>query len=127
GDDARWYMSRRGVDAQPIRNAFAKSAIEHDAGCQLDEQHDALVALPRLTNGDAFENLRQLLDLAIDLRGADADAAGLPRRVRSPEDDRAAVIGEAHPVAVAPHARKSLEVRRVILPPVRIIPEADGH
>ena len=39
-------------------------------------------------------DLRQLLDLAIDLRGADADAAGIQHGVGSAVDDHAVVLGQ---------------------------------
>ena len=39
----------------------------------------------------------------------------------------AVVLGELDVVAVVPDARKPLEVRRVVLAAVRIVPEADRH
>ena len=39
------------------------------------EEHDPLVAVPLLPDDQALEDLGHLLDLPIDLRRADADAA----------------------------------------------------
>jgi hypothetical protein len=41
------------------------------------EEHDPLAAVPLLPDGQAFDNVLDLLDLAIDLRRADAYAAGI--------------------------------------------------
>src|SRR6185436_16261895 len=68
-----------------------------------------------------------LLDLPVDLRGADEHAAGIEHRVRAPVDDQAAMLGFLAPVAVAPHVWILLEVRRAVLGAVRIVPEADRH
>ena len=53
--------------------------VEHDAVLQAHEQHHAHVAdlagRPVLADDEALDDLGQLLDLPIDLRGADAHAA----------------------------------------------------
>ncbi len=45
------------------------------------EQHDPGVVVPRLTDGQCFDHLGEPLDLAVDLRGSDPDAAGVQGRV----------------------------------------------
>src|SRR5579864_1069343 len=112
---------------QSIANPLAKTLVERQAGREPNEEHDPLVTLPALTDREAFEHLRELLDLSIDFRGADSHAARLERRVGSPEDDGAIVFREAHPVAVTPDAREAREVRRPVLRAVRIVPESDRH
>ena len=62
----------------------------------------------------ALEHLGQLLDLAVDLRRADAHAAGIEHRVGAAVDDHAAVLGQLDIVAVAPDAREALEIGGVI-------------
>ena len=56
-----------------------------------DEEHDPLVVVPLLPDDEALQHLVELLDLAVDLRRPDADAAGVQHRVRAPVDDEAAV------------------------------------
>jgi drug/metabolite transporter (DMT)-like permease len=70
---------------------------------------------------------RQLLDLAVDLGGADAHAAGVERGVRAAVDDHAAVRGDLAEVAVAPDVVEALEVGGVVLAAVGVVPEADRH
>src|SRR5581483_1845248 len=61
------------------------------------------------------------------LRGADAHAAGIERRVRAALDDHGAALGDLAPVAVMPDARESFEVRGAILLAVAVVPESDRH
>ncbi len=69
----------------------------------------------------------ELLDDAIDLRGADPHAAGIQHGVRPAVDHDAAVRRELGVVAVAPHVRESLEVSGAVLAAVGVVPEADRH
>ena len=68
-----------------------------------------------LADGDALEHFVDLLDLAIDLGGADAHAARVQHGVRAAVDDEAVVLRQLGIVAVTPHAGKALEVGRAIL------------
>src|SRR3546814_10748260 len=65
----------------------------------------AHVALPVLPNDDRFLDLLQLLDLAVDLSRADANAARVQRGVGAPVDDDAVVLGQLDEVAVVPDVR----------------------
>ena len=55
---------------------------------------------------EAVRDLRQLLDDAVELARAEADAAAVERRVRAARDDAAAALREHDPVALAPDARE---------------------
>jgi hypothetical protein len=81
--------------------------VEHEPLAQLHEQHHAHVVgvlrRPVLADHDRFDHLGQLLDLAVDLGGADAHAARVQRGVRTAVDDQPAVRGDLAEVAVAPH------------------------
>src|SRR5262249_31179454 len=83
--------------------------------------------LPVLADHDALQDLRQLLHLAIDLRRADADAAGVQHRVGAAVDDDAAMLGQLHIVAVMPDVGIALEIGGAIAFAVGIIPESDRH
>ena len=94
--------------ANPFAIRRRSSSSSTTPSRQPDEQHDALVAFPLLPHRQALEHFRQLLDLAVDLRGADAHAAGIERGIRPAVDDEAAVLRPPNPVAVAPDARESV-------------------
>src|SRR5690606_20431403 len=57
----------------------------------------------------------------------DAHATGIQRRVRSPVDHKPTVLRTFGPVAVTPHAREAVKIRRAIFCAVRIVPELNGH
>ena len=63
--------------------------------------------------------------MAVDLRRADAHAAGIERGVRTPVDDHAVVRRHLGEVAVRPCAGESLEVGAAVLGPVAVVPEPD--
>ena len=85
----------------------AQLVVELDAVGEHDEQHElaraALVVLE--VDDEAVGDLRQLLDDAVELARAEADAAAVERRVGAARDDAAAALREADPVALAPDAR----------------------
>src|SRR5690606_26921032 len=58
---------------------------------------------------------------------ADAHAAGIEHRVGAAIDDHAAVAGQLHIVAVAPHPGEALEIGGAVPGSIRIVPEADRH
>ena len=108
----------RGVVLSRIWRRMRSSSAASSAkpGAQLDEQHHARVARllrrPQLADRDRFLDLVDLLDLAVDLGGADAHAARIQRRIRAPVDDHGAALGELAIVAVAPDVRDSARNRR---------------
>ena len=120
-------MPRCGVVADLSADAFAQRVVECNAIAQAHEQDHPLIALPVLADADAFQHFRQLFDLAIDFRSADAHAAGIEGGVGAPVDDHAIVCGQHRVVAVAPHARLALEICGAIFAAVGIIPERNRH
>ena len=68
---------------------LTQRVVQRQAVGQYDEQHDADVVLPALADRDALADLRQLLDLAVDLGRADAHAAGIEHRVGTAVDQTA--------------------------------------
>src|SRR6266536_1945016 len=125
--DLRRYVARRGVGADPLLDAVDQRRVEDDAVAQPDEQHHTHVAhlawRPILADDDALHDLVELLDLAVNLGRSDAHAARIERGIRATVDDHAVVRGELDPVAVAPDARKTLEIRSAILRAVGSVPE----
>ncbi len=65
---------------------------------------------PVLADHQRFEHFRQLFDLAVDLRRADAHPARVQRRVGTAVDDHAVMCGELREVAVAPDVGETLEI-----------------
>ena len=94
-----------------VRDPGPERRVEYHARRETHEEHDPLVAIPRLPYRQALDHLRHVLDLAVDLGRADAHAAGIQRRVRSSVDDDAVVRRDRGPVAVPPDAGILLEVR----------------
>ena len=113
--------------ADRVADAARERVVERDARPQAHEQHDAHVALPVLSDGDALLDLGQPFDLAVDLGGADAHAAGVEHRVRSAEDHEAVVLGVQRVVAVTPDAGKAFEIGRAVAAAVGVAPEAERH
>ena len=116
-------MPRRRVPTNLIVDTAPKRVIERHPRRETYEQDDPLVIVPALPDGKTLDDFRQLLNLAINLGGADADTAWLERRVRPAVNHDAVMRGEANPVAVPPDAGKSLEISRVIFRAVGIVPE----
>ena len=96
--DLRRHVPRRGVGADVLLDPVDERRIEREAVLQAHEQDHAHVAhlarRPILADDEAFDDLGQLLDLAIDLRRADAHAAGIERRIGAAVEDEAAVRGQ---------------------------------
>src|SRR5688572_11376859 len=120
-------MARRGVLADSHFYARGQTFVERKPLLQLDEEHDANVALPILTDDERLDDLVQAFHLPIDLGGADAHAAGVEHGIRAAVDDEAAVLGLLAPVAVTPHVREFFEVGGAVLGAVRVVPETDRH
>src|SRR5450631_844083 len=129
--DLRRHVPWRRVGADGMLDAVGERVVEHESVAQPHEQHHADVAdfpwRPILPDDDALRHLVELLDLPVDLGGADADTAGIERGVRPAVDDHAVVFGQLDKIAVAPHARETLEVRGVVLGAVGVVPETDRH
>jgi hypothetical protein len=120
-------MARRGAGADlrlDLLVEIASSSV--DAGRKPHEQHDAHVAVEILADAQRLDDLRHLLDLVVDLGGADAHAAGIERRVRAAMDDHAAMRRPFGEVAMAPDIVETLEIGGAIFDAVRIVPEATG-
>src|SRR5688500_16165649 len=120
-------VARRGVLTDAAADAVLQLVGECRAVAELHEEHDAFVVVPLLADHDAFHDLIELFDLTVDLRGTDANAAGIQDGVGAAVNDHAAVFRELDPVAMAPDARVGPEIGRVVLPAVRVVPEADRH
>ena len=79
-------------ERRPRPMLVAQLVVELDAVGEHDEQHElaraALVVLEM--DDEAVRDLRQLLDDAVELARAEADAAAVERRVRAARDDAAA-------------------------------------
>src|SRR5439155_13407827 len=72
-------------------------------------------------------HLGEGLDDRVELRGTDANAPAVERRVRATADHAAAALGDRDPVPVAPYAGVVCEVGGAISPSVGIVPEAGWH
>ena len=79
-------MSWRRIPANHRADALLQVVVERHAVAQHDEQHDANIVFPVLSDRDALDNLVELLDLAIYLRRADTDTAGVQDGIRAPVD-----------------------------------------
>ena len=82
--------------------AEMRTALAHH-----DEQDDAHVVIPFLSDRDAFHDLVERFDLSVDLGSADANATGIQNRIRSPVDNQPVVLGQFGEIPVAPDAGKS--------------------
>src|SRR2546426_8647278 len=120
-------VPRGGVLADPALDCVDERIVERAIFAQLDEQHDPHVARPVLPDHQRLDDLLQLLDLAVDLRGADAHAAGVQHRVGAAMDDDAAARRDLAPVALAPDVRVLGEVRGAVPGAVGVVPEAHRH
>ena len=81
-----WRGLARALDR--VAQAALEIGVERRAGLQAHEQHDARVVAPFLRHDDAFGDLRERLDDAVDLGRADAHAAGVQHRIGAAVDDR---------------------------------------
>ncbi len=69
----------------------SSSGVELHAVAESYEEHDPFIAIPVLPDHEALDDLFELLDLPVDLRRADANAAGIEDRVRAAVDHQAIV------------------------------------
>ena len=80
--------------ADRAADLVAQRLVERQAVAQAHEQHDAHVALPLLRDRDRLGDFLDLLDLAIDLGGADAHAAGIQHGIGAAVHDQSAARGD---------------------------------
>src|SRR5687768_10324783 len=130
-NDHLGHMIGTRIFANEFADAIPQCVVERDTFAQPDEQDDAhvpIVAVDHvLADDQAFDDLRQLLDLSIDLGRPDAHATGIECGVAPAGDDHAAMVRDLGPVSVTPDARIVLEVGGPVLRAIGIIPEGDGH
>src|SRR4051812_46095944 len=130
-DDLLRKVMRARVRPDLLPDALLELLSQLLAVRQGNEQHnanvEARVRLLILPDDQTLDDLRQLFDLAIDLRGADANAARIERRVAASIDHETIMLGQLRPVAVSPRVRILLEVGGAVLRPVRIVPERNRH
>ncbi len=72
--DAGRHVAGCAVLLYLLADPLAQRLIQLATRLELDEQHHPLVLLPLLADDDALLHLVQLLDIAVDLAGADAHA-----------------------------------------------------
>ena len=65
------------MPADAVLDVVADRVVEFDAVAHDDEQHDAGVVLPVLSDGQRIDHFLDGVHLAVDLCGADAYAAGV--------------------------------------------------
>ena len=85
----------------------AQLVVQLGAVGEHDEQHE-LARAPLVVlevDDEAVRDLGQLLDDAVELARAEADAAAVEGGVRAARDDAAAALREPDPVALAPDSR----------------------
>ena len=122
--DDRRHVARRCVFADAAAQVRDQRRIQAGTFAQGDEQDDAGVAFPLLAHAHGLRHGIHRLHLAVDLRGADAHAAGIQHGVAAAVNDDAAVLGTLREVAMRPHALELLEVRAAQLGAVGIVQEA---
>ena len=93
--DLRRHVARRRVGADLPRDALAQARRRATRPSRRRTNRTTRTSsLPVLADCHAFEHLGHLFDLAVDLGGADAHAAGVERRVGAAVDDQAVVLGQ---------------------------------
>src|SRR6476620_1921081 len=109
------HMMRTGVipylSLDPVRQLVRQRHLLP----QPNEQNDPHVPLPILPNYKAFNDFRNRLDLAIDLRRPDPDPSWIERGVAPTQNDQPVVGGQSSPVAMTPYAGEILEVGLPVL------------
>ena len=95
GDDQLRHMVRAGVGADAGADGLLQVVAECDAVAQFHKQDDAhvgsAVSDDILPDDQTLEHFRDLLHLPVDLRRANAHAAGVERGVAAAEDHQAVV------------------------------------
>src|ERR1700681_969218 len=109
-DDLGRNVPRACAQADRRFDASDKRVVQLRARPKPQEKDDAHIARPVLSDRKRLDDFRDLLDLSIDLGGADAHAAGIERGIGTAMDDHAAMLGPFGKVAVAPYAREAFEI-----------------
>src|SRR5688572_5444861 len=120
-------MPRGRVLAYVAPDALDQRVVQGQPLPQAHEQDDPLVPFPLLPDRDTLDDLRQLLDLAVDLSRPDPHAARVQHGVRSAVDDHAVVRGQLDVIAMRPRAGEPLEIGGPIAASIRVVPEATRH
>ena len=117
--------------ASALRMRAAQVVGELDPVGQLDEQDQlaepAGVAGVLDVDDEAVGDLVEPFDDGVEVARSETHAAAVERGVGPTADDARPVLGERHPVAMAPDAREVLEVGGPVLRAVTIVPETDRH
>src|SRR6185437_9910865 len=124
--DYAGHVVGAGMFAHALPDPLPQRIGQDQGFAQPHEEHDAHVTRPLarlLRHGDALDDVIELLHLPVDLRGANANAAGIQRRVAAAQDDPAVVYRVLDPVAMPPRAGESLEIRGVVERAPRVVPE----
>src|SRR5262249_52379001 len=126
-DDLRRHVSRRRARPHLVAYPPAEVVVDGHTGRGHHEQDDPRVTVPFLTDGEALHHFAELLDLPVDLRGTDADAARVERGVGPAVEDDAAVLGPRTEVALVPDTGEPFEVRGPEAGVAVVGPEAQRH
>ena len=122
------YILKEVSTVLPAAHSGGQCVVELHALVQPDEQHYTHILLPLLADDDGFRDLFYLIDLAVNLGGADAHAAGVERRVGTAIDDIAAAVGDRlGEVALGPHAGVLTEVGFAKTRPVCVTEQTQWH
>ncbi len=124
--DAGRHVAGGAVLAHLLADALAQRLVQLETRLELDEQHNPLVLLPLLADDDALFYFLQLLDVAVNLAGADAHAPRVEGGVGAAVEQDATGRGQLDPVAVAPDVVEPLEIGGVVLVAAVVSPETDG-
>src|SRR6266705_2226227 len=127
--DFRGDVPRSGMGANLVLDLRDQPVFEDKPLAELHEQDHAHIAdlagRPGLADHERFDHLLQLLDLAVDLRRADAHAPRVEHGIRSAVNDHAFASGDLAPIAVGPDSGKSLEVGGPVFRSAGVVPESD--
>src|SRR5689334_5779352 len=113
--------------ADPLFDPASQVVGQANTVSQADKENDPDVALPILTNYQAFKHFWYRFHLAVNLGGPDPHPARVEGGVAPSQNDEPIMLGQAVPVAMAPH---SGEVFIIFLPVLRsrgISPERHRH
>ncbi len=119
-------MTRRCVAAYQAADLRLQRCVQRAPGAQDNEEHHTHIALPLLADHHTFQHGTALLNLAIDLRGANAHTTRVQHRIGSPMDDEAAVGGLLAIITLRPDPVEPREVGRVEAAAIGVIPETQG-
>ena len=120
-------MARAGSFANTRPDLPFQRCIENNALFKPHEQNYPHIALKHLTDCNGFQNLRNLFNLRVNLGGANANAAGVQRRVGPAMDNEPTMSRPFGKIAMLPNARKALEIGGAVFGAILIVPKPDWH